>query len=101
MMTGNSEKAGQEKGLVSKEDLQLDAFVELDKNTQGEHSKLTWNQGVAISDNKNSLRANPKNSTLLKDFVPTEEITDSVHQCAPECSKGTGGHGFFDLIAFH
>lgn len=101
MMTDNSEKTRQEKGLAPRENSQLVTIDELHKNPCEAHTELTWNQGVSISDNKNSLRANPKNSTLLEDFVPSEEIMHSVHQCAIKSSKVTGDHGFFYLIAFH
>ena len=101
MILDNSEKTRQKKGLVSKKDSQLDTINELLKNPCEAHTELTWNQGISISDNKNSVRANPKNSTLLEDFVPSEEIMHSVHQCAIKPSKGTGDYGFFNLITFH
>ena len=101
MMLDNSEKTRQEKGLASKKDSRLGTVDELHKNPCEVHTEITRKQGVAISDNKNSVRADPKNSTLLEDFVSSEEIMHSVHQCAIKSSKGTGDHGFFYLIAFH
>lgn len=101
MMLDNSEKTGQEKGLVSEKDSRLDTVDELHNNLCEAHKEPTWNQGVSISDNKNSLRASPKNSTLLEDFVPSEEILHSIHHCAIKSSKGTSDHRFFNLIAFH
>ena len=34
-----------------------------------EHAALTTNQGVALSDNQNSLRTNSHGPTLLEDFI--------------------------------
>jgi catalase len=33
------------------------------------HAGLTTNQGLGISDNQNSLKANPHGPTLLEDFI--------------------------------
>jgi catalase len=41
---------------------------ELHQISGGKHPALTTNQGVAIADNQNSLRANPRGPTLLEDF---------------------------------
>ncbi|HXS19143.1 MAG TPA: catalase, partial [Polyangiaceae bacterium] len=37
--------------------------------------ELTTNQGVAIADNQNSLRAHARGPTLLEDFILREKIT--------------------------
>ncbi|GAB6140518.1 catalase [Methylosoma difficile] len=61
---------------------------------------LTTNQGLPIADNQNSLRANPKGSTLLEDFILREKITHFDHERIPERivhARGTGAHGFFEL----
>jgi len=61
---------------------------------------LTTNQGLSISDNQNSLRANPRGPTLLEDFVLREKITHFDHERIPERivhARGTGVHGFFEL----
>jgi hypothetical protein len=63
---------------------------------------LTTNQGVALSDNQNSLRANPRGPTLLEDFILREKITHFDHERIPERivhARGTGVHGFFELTA--
>jgi len=75
---------------------------ELHQIAGGEHSVLTTNQGVAVSDNQNSLRANPRGPTLLEDFVLREKITHFDHERIPERivhARGTGVHGFFELTA--
>ena len=50
-------------------DIQLGSGGELHQLAGGEHSALTTNQGVGLSDNQNSLRANPKGPTLMEDFI--------------------------------
>jgi catalase len=66
----------------------------------GEHPALTTNQGVALSDNQNSLRSNSLGPTLLEDFVLREKISHFDHERIPERvvhARGTGVHGFFEL----
>src|SRR5665648_378216 len=66
----------------------------------GEHPALTTNQGVALSDNQNSLRANPRGPTLLEDFILRDKITHFDHERIPERivhARATGAHGFFEL----
>lgn len=66
----------------------------------GEHPPLTTNQGIPISDNQNSLRANPRGPTLLEDFIFREKIMHFDHERIPERivhARGTGAHGFFEL----
>jgi catalase len=61
---------------------------------------LTTNQGLAISDNQNSLKANPQGPTLLEDFILREKITHFDHERIPERivhARGTGAHGVFEL----
>jgi len=75
---------------------------ELHQIAGGEHPALTTNQGVAISDNQNSLRANPHGPTLLEDFILREKITHFDHERIPERivhARATGAHGFFELTA--
>jgi catalase len=73
---------------------------ELHQIKGGKHHALTTNQGVALSDNQNSLRANPRGPTLLEDFILREKITHFDHERIPERivhARGTGVHGFFEL----
>jgi catalase len=61
---------------------------------------LTTNQGLAIADNQNSLKAHPNGPTLLEDFILREKITHFDHERIPERivhARGTGAHGFFEL----
>jgi len=51
---------------------------ELHQIAGGAHPRLTTNQGVAVSDNQNSLKANPRGPTLLEDFILREKINTSI-----------------------
>ena len=69
----------------------------------GDQPVLTTNQGLPISDNQNSLKANPKRPTLLKDFILREKITQFDHERIPERivhARGTDAHGFFGQEMF-
>jgi catalase len=82
------------------EDTQPTAGGELHQIAGGEHPALTTNQGLPISDNQNSLRANPRGPTLLEDFILREKITHFDHERIPERivhARATGAHGFFEL----
>ena len=55
---------------------------------------LTTNQGVAIADNQNSLKAGLRGPTLLEDFILREKITHFDHERIPERvvhARGSGG----------
>ncbi len=81
-------------------DILLGSGGELHQLAGGEHAALTTNQGVGLSDNQNSLRANPKGPTLMEDFIFREKITHFDHERIPERvvhARGTGVHGFFEL----
>ena len=70
------------------------------QTTSCDQPALTTNQGLTISDNQNSLRANPSGPTLLEDFILREKITHFDHERIPERivhARGTGAHGFFEL----
>ncbi|QSI30578.1 catalase [Variovorax sp. RKNM96] len=60
---------------------------------------LTTNQGVAVADNQNSLKAGARGPALLEDFVLREKITHFDHERIPERivhARGSGAHGFFE-----
>ena len=68
----------------------------------GQHPALTTNQGVALSDNQNSLKANPRGPVLLEDFILREKITHFDHERIPERivhARATGVHGYFELTS--
>ena len=63
---------------------------------------LTTNQGVAVSDNQNSLKLGLRGPALLEDFVLREKITHFDHERIPERivhARGSGAHGFFECYA--
>jgi catalase len=63
---------------------------------------LTTNQGVAIADNQNSLKAGLRGPTLLEDFILREKITHFDHERIPERivhARGSGAHGYFECYA--
>jgi catalase len=96
----NPRKRQQEKGSAINGDSQPGNGGELHQIANAEHPALTTNQGVALSDNQNSLRANPRGPTLAEDFILREKITHFDHERIPERivhARGTGVHGFFEL----
>ncbi|WP_312145693.1 catalase [Brevundimonas sp.] len=63
-------------------------------------STLTTNEGVAIADNQNHLRAGPRGPSLLEDMILREKITHFDHERIPERivhARGTGAFGYFEL----
>src|SRR5699024_12776881 len=61
---------------------------------------MTTQQGVVISDNQNSLRANTRGPTLLEDFVLREKITHFDHERIPARvvhARGSAAPGYFEL----
>lgn len=73
---------------------------ELHQVASGAHPLLTTNQGIPISDNQNSLRANPRGPILLEDFILREKITHFDHERIPERivhARGSAAHGYFEL----
>src|SRR5699024_585695 len=70
------------------------------QRNDGDTRAMTTQQGVVISDNQNSLRANTRRPTLLEDFVLREKITHFDHERIPERvvhARGSAAHGYFEL----
>ncbi len=100
--TRHSDKHSPEKGSAPDGNSLRAAGGELHQIAGGDHPALTTNQGVALSDNQNSLRANPRGPTLLEDFILREKITHFDHERIPERivhARATGAHGYFELTA--
>ncbi len=60
---------------------------------------LTTNQGVAVADNQNSLKAGARGPALLEDFILREKLTHFDHERIPERivhARGSAAHGFFE-----
>ncbi len=71
----HSGKHKPEKVTATNRDSQPATSGELHQIAGGEHPAVTTNQGLAISDNQNSRRSNPRGPTLLEDFILREKIT--------------------------
>ena len=74
---------------------------ETHQTTTSDDNTLTTNQGVAISDNQNSLKSGARGPTLLEDFVLREKITHFDHERIPERivhARGSGAHGYFQPL---
>ncbi len=75
---------------------------ELHQNAGGTHPSLTTNQGIAIADDENSLKAGPRGPVLLEDFMLREKINHFDHERIPERvvhARGSAAHGYFELTA--
>jgi catalase len=97
-----SEKRGQKKESQVDAEARQVAGGELHQTASGQHCTLTTNQGVVLSDNQNSLKANPRGPALLEDFILREKITHFDHERIPERivhARATGVHGFFELTS--
>ena len=73
---------------------------ELHQTASTPETRTTTNHGVPISDNQNSLKAGPRGSTLLEDFILREKIQHFDHERIPERivhARGSAAHGFFEL----
>ena len=70
-----------------------------DARSDAASEALTTNQGVAIGDNQNSLKAGLRGPTLLEDFILREKITHFDHERIPERvvhARGSAAHGYFE-----
>jgi catalase len=75
---------------------------EVHQVTDEASATLTTNQGVAISDNQNSLRVGERGPTLLEDFVLREKLTHFDHERIPERvvhARGYGAKGYFQCYS--
>jgi catalase len=71
---------------------------ELHQTADSPENTLTTNQGLAVGDDQNSLKAGDRGPTLLEDFHLREKITHFDHERIPERvvhARGYGAHGFF------
>ena len=98
----NSVTRSSKKQSAGNPEAQPAAGGELHQIAGGLHPMLTTNQGVALSDNQNSLKANPRGPVLLEDFILREKITHFDHERIPERivhARATGVHGYFELTS--
>jgi catalase len=76
--------------------------AEVHQQAQGDQAVLTTNQGLAISDNQNSLKVGPRGPTQLEDFILREKITHFDHERIPERivhARGSAAHGYFEAAS--
>ncbi len=96
--TNTSAKTGAKTGAMTDANPGSLARVRSDAGGQ----VLTTNQGVAIGDNQNSLKAGLRGPTLLEDFILREKITHFDHERIPERivhARGSAAHGYFEAYA--
>ncbi|WP_164498079.1 catalase [Nitrincola tibetensis] len=87
--TGGAAMLGTNATTASLERVRVDASEQL----------LTTNQGVAIGDNQNTLKAGLRGPSLLEDFILREKITHFDHERIPERivhARGSAAHGYFE-----
>ncbi len=86
---------------MAKKESNTQKIEQLQKNMVDPEGKaLTTRQGVKVNDTNNSLKAGPRGSTLLEDFLLREKITSFDHERIPERivhARGSGAHGYFEL----
>src|SRR5215467_8807685 len=73
---------------------------ELHQTSSSAANTLTTNQGTAISDNQNALKAGDRGPSLLEDFILREKITHFDHERIPERvvhARGAAAHGYFEV----
>jgi catalase len=96
MATSRTEGSRKSKAgdAVAQRQKQLEAF------SQAPENQLTTNQGVALPDNHNSLKAGLRGPTLLQDFILREKLTHFDRERIPErvvFARGAAAHGYFEL----
>ncbi|MGY6769111.1 catalase [Komagataeibacter sp. NFXK3] len=66
----------------------------------GDTPVMTTQQGLAVSDDQNTLRAGARGPALMEDFHFREKIFHFDHERIPERvvhARGYGAHGYFEL----
>lgn len=87
--SGNAAQPGNNPTVASLDRVRVDASDQA----------LTTNQGVAVGDNQNTLKAGLRGPSLLEDFILREKITHFDHERIPERivhARGSGAHGYFE-----
>jgi catalase len=74
--------------------------LELRDVTMDPGPTLTTNQGVAVSDDQNSLKGHVRGPTLMEDILMREKVTHFDHERIPERvvhARGAAAHGVFEV----
>lgn len=75
-----------------------DKLSQLEQAYQDLGQQITTSQGMAISDNHNSLKAGERGPLLIEDFVLREKLAHFTHERIAERvvnARGAGAHGVF------
>ncbi len=70
---------------------------ELHQIARGQHPALTTNQGVALSDNQNSLKANPRGPVVLEDFIQRRRSHISITSAFQSASFMRAPRAYTDI----
>ena len=73
--------------------------LDLRQNSYDPGAVMTTNQGLALRDDQNSLKAGVRGPTLLEDFHFREKMTHFDHERIPERvvhARGAAAHGVFE-----
>ncbi len=84
----------------SKRKMQSGSGGETHQSATADTGVMTTAQGIQVSDNQNSLRAQSRGPTLLEDFILREKITHFDHERIPDRvvhARGSAAHGYFEL----
>ncbi|HVJ41875.1 MAG TPA: catalase [Dongiaceae bacterium] len=87
-------------GKQSSKSLETTKDLDLKRDTIDPGEILTSNQGLAISDDQNSLKAGLRGPTLMEDFHLREKIMHFDHERIPERivhARGAAAHGVFQV----
>ncbi len=92
--------------IKRKRDNQINAKIEelAPDISEMDGTTLTSNQGVAINDTNNTLKAGERGPSLLEDFLMREKITHFDHERIPERAvhaRGVAAHGYFQAYKAH
>jgi len=82
------------------DDLNLDKGGAPRQTTEQGYETLTTQQGVAVSDDQNHLKAGERGPMLMEDFHFREKMFHFDHERIPERvvhARGYGAHGYFEL----
>src|SRR5271166_5170366 len=72
---------------------------EIHQVASGDAPRLTTQQGIVVSDDQNTLRADERGPGVLEDFHFREKIFHFDHERIPERvvhARGYGAHGYFE-----
>lgn len=72
---------------------------ELHQESSSELPTMTTQQGTAVADDQNSLKAGTRGPTILEDFIGREKLFHFDHERIPERvvhARGFGIHGYFE-----